>query len=761
MSDESVMHEKSESRAKENDEILEEARERFAYVVDNDKDNRDNQRSDTQFVYVPGKQWPDAVRSKRKGWNEICLEFNQLKQFVNQVVNDQRQNRPSIQIHPAGGESSKETAEILQGLIRNIEYDSNAEAAYDTGFQNAVVGGRGWWRICTEYEKGSFNQKILIKPIPDSNTVYADTAYQEPDGCDRQFVFVTEVITRKDFERRYPKAEPTSWDDVDTHWKDGEDKLIIADYYRRISKERVLVQMSDGAIGWKDEMPKPPEGVTILAERNADSYSIEWYKIAGGNQVLEQFDCPGEYIPVICTTGDDILVDGQRMYQGLIRQARDSQSMLNFGMTQQATHLALTPKAPWVVAEGQIEGYEEIWKNANTNNYSVLPYKPTDINGTPVPPPQRTAPSMPDAGWINWCGSMLQMTKSTIGLYENSLGQRATEVSGKAIVAREKQGDTATFHYVDNQSRAIALTGRIILDWIPIYYDTERIVHIIGPDDTRKPVTINQQVMQPTGNPEAPFTAIKDNDITVGEYAVVVEAGPGYATKRQETSEKLMQLIQAVPVVGQVASDLIVKSLDIADATVIADRLKFTLPPQIQKSMQDAEQGGKPLDTAIQAAMGQAQQRIQQAETIIQQLHQELQKAQQENASGAAAEQGKALVEAQRAQAEAAKSRAEMARVEAENQTKKFNSLLDAASKIVSEAMKLPMADQEAAAKAATDAMEPVVGPEVEAMREMVAGLMAMAQQAQQSAMMAAAPRQIVIQRDESGRVIGGTSSVQ
>ena len=733
------------------EDILEEARERFTNVVDNDKSNRDNQRSDMQFVYVPGKQWPDEVRSKRDSWKEISLEFNQLKQFVNQVVNDQRQNRPAITIHPAGGKASKETSEVLQGLIRGIEYESQAEAAYDTGFQNAVVGGRGWWRVCSEYEKApSFNQRLIIKPIPDSNSVYAATDYQEADGSDREFVFVTETLSRKQFERMYPDAEPVSWDDVDSHWKDGDDKIVIADYYRRVCTQRTLVHMSDGASGWKDELPTPPEGVTIDAEREADSFSIEWYKVAGGAQIIEKYDWPGTFIPVICTTGDDIIVDGQRMYQGLIRQARDSQTMLNFGMTQQATHLALTPKAPWVIAEGQFEGYEDMWKNANTNNYSALVYKPTDINGTPVPPPQRTAPSMPDAGWINWCDSMTHMIRSTIGMYENNLGMRGQEQSGKAIIAREKQGDTATFHYVDNQSRAIALTGRIIVELIPHYYDTERIVHIIGLDDVRKQVTINQKSVDPMN----PLNAIRMNDITHGEYSVVVEAGPGYATKRQQTSEQLMQLVQAFPPVAQVAGDLIVKSLDIADANLIAERLKLILPPQILSSIKQEEQGGKPPDPKMMAAMQQMQQRIQQAETIMQQLH-------QENAQLKTGEMAKVQDTKMRSQTEMAKAQADAQKASASEQTKRFDSLLDAASKIVSEAMKLPMADQEAAAKAATEAMEPVIGPEVSAMQEMVAGLMAMAQQAQQSAMLSAAPRNLSIQYDANGRITGGTSALQ
>lgn len=628
--------------SEENDysDILEEARDRFAHIVDVDKDNRDNQREDTLFVYSPGSQWPEAVRNQREQWKELCLEFNQLKQFVAQVVNDQRQNRPGIRVHPADGEASEETAEIIQGLIRTIEYDSKAEAAYDNAFQQAVVGGRGWFRICSEYAEGDgFEQKLVIQPIFDSNTVYADIDYQQPDGSDRNYVFVTERMTRKEFQRKYPDAVATDWEGVDPNWTNGTDDVVIADYYRRLCKTRTMVLMSDGARGWKDEMPAPPEGVAIVQERQAEDYEVEWYKIAGGNQVLEKFDWEGSIIPVICTTGDDIMLDGKRVYQGLTRHARDAQSMLNFGMTQQAIHLSLTPRAPWVAAEGQIEGYENIWKDANVKNYSVLPYKPTSIDGVVVPPPQRTAPSMPDAGWGNWCQMMIGMIRSTIGMYENSLGIKGSESSGRAILAREKQGDNATFNYVDNLARAIALAGRVIVELIPKYYDTQRIVHTIGLDGTRNEVEINQT----TVNPDNPLEAIRNNDITVGKYSVTVESGPSFATKRQESAETLNQLAQAYPPLMEIAGDIVVKAQDIPDAEALSERLKLALPPAIQQQISAKEQDGKEPDPQVLAAMAQKDAMLEQAKNTMDAMNQRI----QELESGAQVQERKLMGEAQ------------------------------------------------------------------------------------------------------------------
>lgn len=592
-----------------NEAILAEARERFAHLADVDKDNRDNQKADTLFVYSPGEQWPGDIKRQRTDRKEVCLEFNQLKQFVAQVVNDMRQNRPGIRVHAASGDASVESATLIQGMVRAIEYESKAEAVYDNGGQGGVVGGRGWWRVVSEYEgKTGLQQKLCIKAIADPMTVWADLDYQEPDGRDRNYVFVTESIPKKEFKRRYPKAEPINFEDVDEHWAVDDDKIYIADYYRRVCKTRTYLRMSDGAEGWKDEMPTPPAGVTESMSREVDTYSVEWFTIAGGQQVLETHEWPGSYIPVICCPGEDIMLAGKRVYQGLTRHARDAQSMLNFGMTQQAIHLALTPRAPWVAPARAIAGYENLYKDANNLNLSVLPYNDVDDQGV-IAPPQRQLPSSPDIGWANWSGSMLGMIKSTIGMYENSLGQKSAEVSGIAQREKANQSNNATFNYLDNQARAIGLTGVILVECIPHYYDSHRIVQTVGIDDTRKAVAINQPGVDTINGA---LQAIKHNDVTTGDYAVTVEAGPSYRTKRQETSEALLAFTKAFPPAAAVAGDLIVKALDVPDADVLAERMQMTLPPAVQQAIK-AKSEGKKIDPASMAEIAHLQQQLQQA----------------------------------------------------------------------------------------------------------------------------------------------------
>jgi hypothetical protein len=673
----------NEGKKRDYTEVLEEANERFASCVDRDRDNRDNAKSDTEFVYLAGKQTPDKMKADLLAADDPCLEFPQLKQFVNQVVNEQRQNRPGIRVHPAGGKASDKVAEILQGMVRHIEYDSNAEAAYDGGFQHAVVGGRGYWRVTSEYESGNtFNQKLCIKRIPDPQTVYFDLDFQEPDGSDANFCFVTENVEKDAFEKRWPKAEALSWTpSEDTNaWYEGKDTVIVADYYRRVCKKRTLVAMSDGAVGWKDEMPhgiQLPPGVMIVREREADDYHIEWLKLAGGEQVLEEYDCPGKLLPVVCCMGDEIMIDGKRIFQGLIRQARDSQIMYNFSQNMKLALLAASPRSPFIGSAEAIEGYEDQWKNANKRSYGILAYNLRDGDGEPIPMPQRTQPPQIPTGWAEAAAQNKDDIKSVIGMYQNSLGQHAGETSGRAILAREKQGDNATFHFADNLARAIALTGKIIVGMVPTYYDTQRLVQMVGVDDERSTAVVNEQ--QPA--PDDPYSTVVMNDLSVGQYAVVVEAGPSYATKQEETRESLMALVQADPQILQIAGDIIVNNMDFPDADKLSKRMKLMLPPPIQQSIAQEENpdGPPPLPPEVQQQMQEMQQQLEQAGQMVQQLQGELQQAQ----AGTDADMAKAQAAAELAQQKAASDAAlAQQKAETEAQLAEYKAQLDANTRV-------------------------------------------------------------------------------
>lgn len=611
---------------------------RWRYVQEVDYDNRKAAEDDNAFVWVKGRQWPDRIRQQRDADGRPWLEINQLPQFIHQVVNDQRQNRPAIKVRPFSSGANEDSAEVLEGLTRRIEYDSQAPAVYDTGFEQAVTTGRGYWRICTEYEsETSFNQVVRLRQIPNFLAVAMDPDYQCPDASDAEWCFIAETMTQDEFKERYPDAQPLDFEAMDTQtliakWIEGNDKLVVADYFEREYTSTTLCLLDDGSSIDKDDLPEadppvegaPPDqpdtyaGKRVVDERETKECRVRWYKCYGGG-ILETYEWAGRYIPVVCVIGDCTIVDGKRVYQGLVRRARDVQTMFNFWQTKATEQLALAPAAQWLIPDESIEGYETVWDNANIRNFPRLPY-----NHDPTrPPPQRIDPVPAQMGVLQQANECRQDFYTTIGIYPPSLGKESNEISGIAINYRQQQGDRATFHFVDNLSRAIEHTGRIILDLIPHIYDTQRQLAVLQEDGNPRFVTINQQ---------DPVTGQVLNDVKNGEYSVAVDVGPSYATRRMEAAQSMLEFMQAYPQAAQLLGDMLARNQDWAEADKIAARLQVMLPPPIQ--MMEAQQGGDPkvaaLASSMQQQQGQFQGAMQQMQGQMQQLQAQNQKLTQQ-----------------------------------------------------------------------------------------------------------------------------------
>jgi hypothetical protein len=545
-------------------------------------------------------QWPADVLQTRGAVQgqtinaRPCLTINKLPQHVHQVTNEQRMNRPGIKVIPADDKADVDMADVFNGVIRHIEYISDADVAYDTACENQVSYGEGYIRLLTEYcDEDTFDQDIKIGRIRNSFSVYMDPMIQDPTGADARWCFVTEDVTKAEYERMYPDAAPISTlmslgvgDQSIAQWI-GENTVRIAEYFY-IEYEKQTLNLYPGnqtAFSGtpEDKMLREMFGKPIRT-READRKKVKWCKI-NGYDILEEREWAGTYIPVVRVVGNEFEVDGQMYVSGLVRNAKDAQRMYNYWVSQEAEMLALAPKAPFIGYGGQFEGYEQQWKTANTNNWPYLEVNPdvTDGQGAVLPLPQRAQPPMASSGLLQAKAGAAEDIKSATGQYNASLGMTSNERSGKAILARQREGDIGTYHYVDNLARAIRHIGRQLVDLIPKIYDTERIARIIGEDG--EPDTVKMNPMQ-----EEPVKRITDQEgnliekiynPAVGKYDVRVITGPGYATKRQEALESMAQLLQGNPQLWQVAGDLFVKNMDWPGAQDLAKRFKKTIDPKV------------------------------------------------------------------------------------------------------------------------------------------------------------------------------------
>lgn len=548
------------------DDLIKEARKRFEYAVDAELDNRANALEDLRFCN--GEQWPEGIKKQRDEEGRPCLTINRLPQFVKHVINSQRQNRPAIKVKPVDDKSDPALARVYEGLIRNIEQQSMADAAYDTALEFGVKGGFGYFRIVTEYTSDDvFEQDIRIKRVANPFTVYLDPDHQEPDASDMGWCFVTELLERDVFEERYPKADASEFDSGlgdDQNWF-SEDKVRVAEYWRKVPVKKLIGLLPDGTVS---EVDKLPIDVKPIKTREVICHKVEWYLISG-KEILETRAWAGKFIPIIPVFGDETNIEGKKIYSGLVRWAKDPQRMYNYWRTQATELVALAPKAPFLATPEQIEGFEDVWKTANTKTHAYLPYHHT---GAPLPQRQPFANS--PIGAVNEALAASDDIKATTGIYNPSLGIDSNETSGKAIIARQRQGDNATFNYIDNLSRGISHAGRILVDLIPKIYDTPRVIRLMN-EDREEVIEINQVVTDQMGN------ETKVNDLTVGKYDVVVSVGPAYATRRQEAAESMLQFIQASPNSAPFIADIIAKNMDWPGAEEIAERLQKALPSNV------------------------------------------------------------------------------------------------------------------------------------------------------------------------------------
>lgn len=574
------------------------------------------------LAFVDGEQWDSDVQRQRTIDVRPALTINHTNTFCRRIENTLKQQRPRIKCHPVA-DADVDKAKVVNGLIRHIETLSNASVAYDSGGTSAIKIGWGYWRIVGEYiDYKSFDQELKIKPIRNTFTVYMDPFAVMPAGEDQQWCLISEVMTRREYKRKYPKAKNTEWrmdapGDMSLDWESKEN-IRLAEYFRIHEVKDVLYQMTDGSTRLGSEMPDAEIldaiqlGIAVDQQgkklsRPTTRCQVEWYRL-NGKEVVEKKILPGKYIPVIRCEGNVLDVNGRVKRKGMVKDLMDPARMYNYWRTAQTEEIALAPKAPWIAYEGVIEGHEE-WQSANTKSYSVLVGKAVKgPNGETLPLPQRQSPAQVSAGFVEAAQGAERDLMSVAGMPTEDPALVARVVSGnKALQRKQGMADLTHWHYYDNQTLAIMWTGIILLDLIPYYYDTKRQQRIIGDDGIPQMVTLNDKTK------DNGVWLVK-NDMTTGRFDVVMDTGPGYATKREEGAEQMLELLGTplAEVVVKTGADVVLRNMDFNGADILADRAMTTNPEAMDKAIEGLPDQAKNIIGALQQQVQQKDQQIQQ-----------------------------------------------------------------------------------------------------------------------------------------------------
>jgi len=593
--------------------LLKTIRDRYKVMTEADDTNRKAAMADMKFTNVPGAQWDENMKTERG--DRPCYEFNKLRVTCKRVINEMRANRPSGKVRGTE-DGDKETAEIYEGLIRNIWNVSDGDTVIDTAAEYQVAGGMGAWRIITEYANdNAFDQNIKLEQIHNPFCLYADPSAKDHLKRDAHDWILTEKVANSEYEAKYGKAEKVDWEELEfddeEDWS-NEEETRVCEYWWKEPVEKEIWQLEDGKVidSESDEAALIDQN-TVKSRRTIKTHQIKMC-IASGDAILEgPTDWAGSMHPFVMVYGEYIVIDGKIHWFGLPRFAKDAQRSYNVSRTAIAESIASAPLATHWVTTTQAEGMTGEWAEAHQKNFPFKRYNPD-----PLAPgaPQRTGGADVPVALMQESQIASEEIKAVTGIFSADMGAPNQATSGRQEIARQQQGQIATFNYQDNLSKGIRRTWEILIDLIPQVFDTERNLRLLGEDGSETYVKINTFVQDP-----ATGESIKVHDLAEGTFDVTITTGAGFATKRQEAVEAYMSLTQGNPEIMGLAGDLIFKSMDLPYADEIADRLKTMLPPQIQEMLnQDAK-----VPPEVKAMMQQAEQAMQQ----VQQMGQEVQAA--------------------------------------------------------------------------------------------------------------------------------------
>lgn len=607
--------------------VVDEAKARFERAHAAYSRSRQLAIEDTRFALGDsdnGWQWPEGIRSSRQVEQKVCLTVNMTAQHVNQTVNNMRQNRPQCRILPVDRGSDKKTAEILAGLIRNIQTASNADDAHDTAAEHSCMGGEGYWRILTEYEdEKSFNQVIRIETLDNPQLVYVDDLAKKLDKSDAEWGMIFDDIPKAQCKREYPNVDCASWT-VDPGGWVKEDTVRIAEYYYCEYEPDSALMLADQSTLLKSEMSPGQyaalkEQGAIIDERKTTRQRWKWCKLVGGHdQPVDERDWPGSYLPIVSVVGKRVNVDGEIVVKGMVRDLKDPARMVNFSYSEAVQTIALQNKIPYIAAAEAIEGYENIWKGANLSNAASLPYNAFDDEGRPLPKPERQQPSVLPAAQVQMLQLSTEQMRAASGQQNANFGIKSEASSGVGIQRLKAQGEIATFHFPDNQVRGLRYEAKVLIDLIPKVMDTKQVVRILSPDGKEEKVTLDPD------QPEAYSEDYSEDDISkifnpnVGKYDVVIDTGPSFQTQRQEAFTLMSELARSDKAFLPNFGDIFFRASDVPFSDQLAKRAEKLLPPQLQD-----KKGEKPLPPEVQAKM-------QEQDQLIQQMGQALENAQEE-----------------------------------------------------------------------------------------------------------------------------------
>jgi hypothetical protein len=596
-------------------------------------------------------QWDPEIESARENADLPALTFNELHPHVLQVVNRARQERPQPKV-TAGDKGDPDTADVIEGKLRHIQYASQADVAYDTAVVYQAAGGWGFYDVTLEYidDGDTFIQEPRIKRVQDPMCEYPDPGAIESDFSDAKWWISRYWMDRDAFKERF-KEEPVEFEAGTSEDWSKEEQVCIAKYWTLQINERRKVQLADGTSGFDDEIDF--EEADVVNERPTFERTV-YCDIIDGEKVLQTTEWAGAWIPKVPVLGAEVVVNGKRQFISIIRYARDPQKLENAYLSKVAEKIGSAMDGHYIGFTGQFK--DKKWRSAKPQKYYEA--EPLNVSGQPSPLPSWIAVDPQIQAASQAALQMRDSIRAAVGYNDNIIQPSHADLSGVAITKRGEQQELTNYHIMDNLERSQYHCARICLDLEKKLENEPRAMKIMGAD--RKISTVAVTAKNEDG--QVPLVPGMENQkhhrFDIGTYDLSVENGPSYPSKRAEMREEVQVLIETNPQLAPVYLDIF---FDLMGYAELAERAKLLLPPAIQQAQQAKAQGIPP---QVAQQLAQQTQQIQQLKSLAMQALQKLQTKQVEQQGRLAIEHvkttGQVMVEGMKQQHQAAAHMSDM-----------------------------------------------------------------------------------------------------
>lgn len=579
-------------------------------------DRREKMRECINFVTKENGQWEDHILEKFENYKRPRYTFDITKTIVNKYYGEMTQNDFNIRVTPMGQGSSKETAQLCAGLVKNTESISRATNVYSMLARMEMICGFDALRIDQDYaDNESFNQDLFIRHITDSvNRVWFLGNYHERTCSDADGVVVEHLISCDEYEERFgEEAEGMArslGDSVDrnTYYYKREGIRIGELIYKKKERKK-LYQLPDGTTLDEDGY-KAIGKVEGAKERLVDSHKIcvRWFD--GRGFLTESEETVFDFLPVVPVLPNFMIVEDKPISCGVVEPLMDWQRVRNYTGSAYVEETALAPKDIILMTRAQLAGNEKDAGRLNVAGRPILTYTP-DTNPN-VPPPYKPGAYQTNNGLASMFQLSEQGIQSSAGMFAAGLGDNPALQSGVAIEQLDNNSNLGSIEYYKALEVALGHAGKILVNAYPKLYDIEQERRIFNDDGTYEMVTINQ----------IGIDGEKINDLSKGVYDVYCDIGQAFKNRQQKTAEQIIALGQVDPTVVAQNKDILLSSLDSPGMDKAAERARATLMKlgeipesqwtdeeraQAEAAAQAAAQNPPPADPMMIAAQAEAQ----------------------------------------------------------------------------------------------------------------------------------------------------------